>query len=91
MSGVAGAFLLPSSHSQQTVYDRLKHMVPKLALRGQAGFGLAAYMHGKRVQYTRSSQSPSELINFDYNEQYANFRPRAAIAHISSPSSGSAQ
>ncbi|WP_247513622.1 hypothetical protein [Bradyrhizobium sp. 157] len=86
MSGVAGAFLLPSSHSQHTVYDRLKHLLPKLALRGQAGFGLAAYMHGKRVQYTRSFQSPSELETFDYNELYANFRPHAAIAHISSPS-----
>lgn len=34
MSGVAGAFLLPSSRSQRTVYDQLKHMVPKLENRG---------------------------------------------------------
>lgn len=86
MSGVAGVFLLPSSHSQETVYDRLQHMLPKLALRGQAGFGLAVFMHEKRVQYTKSSQPARELTTNDYNEQYANFRPRVAIAHIRSPS-----
>ncbi|WFU14691.1 class II glutamine amidotransferase [Bradyrhizobium sp. CB3481] len=87
MSGVAGAVLLPSSHSQETVYDRLKHMLPKLALRGQAGFGLAAFMHEKRVQYTKSSRPPREFTTIDYHEQDADFRPRAAIAHIRSPSS----
>ncbi|WOH64063.1 hypothetical protein [Bradyrhizobium sp. BWA-3-5] len=87
MSGVAGAVLLPSSRSRETVYDRLKHMLPKLALRGQAGFGLAAFMHEKRVQYTKSSQPPRDLTTIDYDEQYADFRPHAAIAHIRSPSS----
>ncbi|MCA6108003.1 hypothetical protein [Bradyrhizobium cenepequi] len=35
MSGVAGAYLLPSSRSQKTVYDQLKHMVPAVENRGQ--------------------------------------------------------
>ncbi|WP_246174091.1 hypothetical protein [Bradyrhizobium paxllaeri] len=87
MSGVAGAVLLPSSHSQETVYDRLKHMLPKLALRGQAGFGFAAFMHEKHVQYTKSSQPPCELTTIDCSDQYANLRPRVAIAHVRSPSS----
>lgn len=37
MSGVAGAFLLPSSRSQRPVSDQLKHMVPKLENRAQGG------------------------------------------------------
>ncbi|WP_145963759.1 hypothetical protein [Bradyrhizobium algeriense] len=54
MSGIAGAFLLPSSRSQNTPYDRLKHMVPKLGNRGRAEYGVAAFMRAKGFQYKRS-------------------------------------
>ncbi|MFH0302674.1 hypothetical protein AAFX91_37025 [Bradyrhizobium sp. 31Argb] len=86
MSGIAGAFLLPS-RSQKTVYDRLKHMVPKLENRGQAGFGVAAFMHAKGFQYTKSCRPPRDFATIDYDEQGANFRPHVAIAHIRTPSS----
>lgn len=87
MSGIAGAFVLPSSHSQETVYNRLKHMVPKLDNRGQAGFGLAAFMHAKGIRYIRSCRPPRELVTIDCDGQDANFRPHVAIAHIRNPSS----
>jgi glutamine phosphoribosylpyrophosphate amidotransferase len=87
MSGIAGAFVLPSSHSQGTVYDRLKHMVPKLENRGQVGFGLAAFMHANGTRYMRSGRPPRELMTLDCDGQDANFRPHVAIAHIRSPSS----
>lgn len=87
MSGIAGAFVLPRSHSQGTVYDRLKHMVPKLENRGQAGFGLAAFMHANGTRYIRSGRPPRELMTLDCDGQDSNFRPHVAIAHIRSPSS----
>lgn len=87
MSGVAGAFLLPCSRSHETVYDRLKHMVPKLENRGQAGFGVSAFMHSKGFQYTKSCRPPRELVTIDYDQQDTNFRPHVAIAHIRNPSS----
>ncbi|WP_245286783.1 class II glutamine amidotransferase [Bradyrhizobium sp. ARR65] len=82
MSGVAGAFLLPSSNSKETVLDRLKHMLPKLALRGQAGFGVVGFMHNKGVRYARSSRSPCQLSTIDYDEPDLEFKPHVAIAHV---------
>ncbi|MEX2697190.1 hypothetical protein [Rhizobium mongolense] len=87
MSGIAGAFVLPSSHSQETVFNRLKHMVPKLDNRGQAGFGIAAFMHAKGIRYIRSCRPPRELVTIDCDGQDANFKPHVAIAHIRNPSS----
>ncbi|MGV7214881.1 hypothetical protein [Bradyrhizobium sp. UFLA05-112] len=84
MSGVAAAFLPPLSSSQVTVYDRLKDMVPKLALRGQAGFGVAAFMHEKGLRFARSLQSTAKLAPTECNERDQNFRPHVAIAHIRS-------
>ncbi|MDF0492902.1 hypothetical protein [Bradyrhizobium yuanmingense] len=86
MSGVAGAFVLPSSRSKKTVYDQLKHMVPKLENRGQAGFGVAAFMHEGGFQYTKSCRPPRKLAGIDHNEQDARFRSNAAIAHVRTPS-----
>ncbi|WP_247971166.1 class II glutamine amidotransferase [Bradyrhizobium sp. 195] len=86
MSGVAGAFLLPSSRSQRTVYDQLKHMVPKLENRGQEGFGVAAFMHEERFQHTKSGRPAGKLASVDFTEQDAHFRPHVAIAHVRTPS-----
>ncbi|WP_247418987.1 class II glutamine amidotransferase [Bradyrhizobium sp. 159] len=86
MSGVAGAFLLPSSRSQRTVYDQLKHMVPKLENRGQEGFGVAAFMHEERFQHTKSCRPAGKLAGVDFTEQDAHFRPHVAIAHVRTPS-----
>ncbi|MGY4327311.1 hypothetical protein ACVWWG_001728 [Bradyrhizobium sp. LB7.2] len=66
MSGVAGALLLPSSRSQRTVYDELKHMVPKLENRGREGFGVAAFMHEERFQHTKSCQLAGTLAGVDF-------------------------
>ncbi|WP_229172244.1 hypothetical protein [Bradyrhizobium altum] len=82
MSGIAAAFLLPWSNSHQTVYDRLAHMLPKLALRGQAGVGVAAFMHNKGIRYKRASQPSHELSAIDNDEQDLEFNPHVAIAHI---------
>lgn len=82
MSGVAAAFRCSSSTSRATVYDRLRHMVPKLALRGQAGVGVAAFMHDKGPRYARALQSSCDALRIDCNEQ--DFRPHVAIAHICS-------
>ncbi|WP_229186743.1 hypothetical protein [Bradyrhizobium oropedii] len=81
MSGIAAAFLLPWSSSHQTVYDRLKHMLPKLSLRGQAGVGIAAFMHDKGVRYKTASR-PHELRAIDKDEQDLEFTPHVAIAHV---------
>ncbi|GGI31271.1 MULTISPECIES: hypothetical protein [Bradyrhizobium] len=84
MSGVAAAFLCSSSKSRATVYDRLKHMVPKLAFRGQAGVGIAAFMHKEGVRYARALQSSCDSVRIEHDEQDPNFRPHVAIAHIRS-------
>ncbi|WP_445220059.1 hypothetical protein ACKWRH_08060 [Bradyrhizobium sp. Pa8] len=89
MSGVAAAFLSPSSNSRATVYDRLKHMVPKLALRGQAGVSVAAFMPKEGVRYPRVLQSSCESVRIEHDEQDSNFRPHVAIAHICSRHRGS--
>lgn len=86
MSGVAGAFLLPSSRSQKTACDQLKHMVPKLENRGQAGFGVAAFMHEGGFQYTKSCRPPRKLARIDHDHRHARFRSNAAIAHVRTPS-----
>lgn len=44
MTGVAAAFLCPSSNLGATAYDRVKHMVPKLAHRGQAGVSVRPHV-----------------------------------------------
>ncbi|MGY3572913.1 hypothetical protein [Bradyrhizobium sp. USDA 4504] len=82
MSGIAAAFLLPWSSSHQTVYDRLKHMLPKLSLRGQAGVGIAAFMHNKGVRYKTASRPSHELRAIDKDEQDVEFIPHVAIAHV---------
>ncbi|MCP3392130.1 hypothetical protein NLM27_25430 [Bradyrhizobium sp. CCGB12] len=86
MSGVAGAFVLPSSRSKKTAYDQLKHMVPKLENRGQAGFGVAAFMHEGGFQYTKSCRPPGKLARIGHDEQDARFRANVAIAHVRTPS-----
>ncbi|WP_245284277.1 hypothetical protein [Bradyrhizobium sp. WSM2254] len=55
-------------------------MVPKLALRGQAGVSVAAFMHDKGLRYVRALQSSCDALRIDCNEQ--EFRPHVAIAHI---------
>ncbi|WP_225649028.1 hypothetical protein [Bradyrhizobium australafricanum] len=82
MSGIAAAFLLPWSSSHQTVYDRLKHMLSKLSLRGQAGVGIAAFMHNKGVRYKTASRPSHELRAIDKDEQDLEFLPHVAIAHV---------
>lgn len=84
MSGVAAAFLCPSSHSPSTAYDRLKHMIPKLALRGQAGVGVAAFMHKQGFRYGRALQSSSGSVRIEPSEQDRSFRPHVAIAQVRS-------
>lgn len=69
MSGVAGAFLLPSGRSQRTVYDQLKHMVPKLENRGLGEVGVAAFVHEERLQHTKSCRPAGKLAGVDFTEQ----------------------
>ncbi|MCS3689368.1 amidophosphoribosyltransferase [Bradyrhizobium elkanii] len=82
MSGIAAAFLLPWSNSHQTVYDRLARMLAKLALRGQAGVGVAAFMHNNGIRYKSASQPSCELSAIDSDEQDLKFNPHVAIAHV---------
>ncbi|WP_439373186.1 hypothetical protein [Bradyrhizobium sp. DASA03120] len=84
MSGIAAAFLRSSSNSRATVYDQLKHMVPKLALRGQAGIGVATFMHKEGVRYASALQSSCDSVLIEDGEDDPNFRPHVAIAHIHS-------
>ncbi|MET4607734.1 amidophosphoribosyltransferase [Bradyrhizobium sp. JR4.1] len=84
MSGVAAAFLCSSSNSRATVYDRLKHMLPKLALRGQAGIGVAAFMNKEGIRYARALEPSCDSVRIEYDEQDPKFRPHVAIAHIRS-------
>ncbi|MGY4353535.1 amidophosphoribosyltransferase [Bradyrhizobium sp. i1.3.1] len=88
MSGVAAAFLYSSNNSRATVYDRLKHMIPKLALRGQAGVGVAAFMHNEGIRYARALQSSCDSVRIEPDQQDPNFRPHVAIAHIRSRGCG---
>lgn len=85
MSGVAGAFLLPSGRSQKTVYDQLKHMIPKLENRGQGEVGVAAFVHEERLQHTKSCRPAGKLAGVDFTEQDTHFRPHVAIAHVRTP------
>ncbi|MGL3104727.1 hypothetical protein [Bradyrhizobium sp. BR 1432] len=89
MSGVAAAFLYSSSTSTATVYDQLKHMIPKLALRGQAGVGVAAFMHKRGIRYGRALPSSRDSVRIEPIEQDRSFRPHVAIAQIRSRSRGS--
>ncbi|WP_244522238.1 hypothetical protein [Bradyrhizobium embrapense] len=82
MSGIAAAFLLPWNNSHQTVYDRLTLMLPKLALRGQAGVGVAAFMHNKGIRYKSASQPSRELSAVGIDERDLKFNPHVAIAHV---------
>lgn len=84
MPGVAAAFLSFSNNSSATVYDRLKHMVPKLALRGQAGVCVAAFMPNEGFRYARTLQLSCDSVRIEHDEQDPNFRPHVAIAHIRS-------
>ncbi|WP_246740492.1 hypothetical protein [Bradyrhizobium sp. LCT2] len=88
MSGVAAAFLWSPKNSRSTVYDRIKHMVPRLALRGQAGIGIAAFMHKEGVRYARALKSPCGSMRIEADTQHPNFRPHVAIAHIGSRCGG---
>lgn len=65
MSGIAAAFRCASSDSRATVYDRLKHMIPKLALRGQAGIDVVTFMHKEGVRYTRALQSSCDSVRIE--------------------------
>lgn len=87
MSGIAAAFLCASSDSRATVYDRLKHMVPKLALRGQAGVDVAAFMHKEGFRCSTALQFSSDSLR-GCGEQDQNFRPHVAIAQIRSRRGG---
>lgn len=89
MSGVAAAFRCSSSNSSATVYDRLTHMIPRLALRGQAGVGVAAFMHEQGIRYGRALQSSCDSLRVDCDEQDRGFRPHVAVAHIRSRCRGS--
>ncbi len=84
MSGVAAAFLCSSTNSRASVYDRLEHMIPKLALRGQAGVGVAAFMHSEGIRYARALQSSCGSARIEPYQQDPNFKPHVAIAQIRS-------
>ncbi|MGL3104825.1 hypothetical protein [Bradyrhizobium sp. BR 1432] len=88
MSGIAAAFLCSSSNSRMTVYHQLKHMVPKLALRGQGGIGVATFMHKDGVRCASALQSSGDSVFIEEPEDDLNFRPHVAIAHIHSRSRG---
>ncbi|MGY8663842.1 hypothetical protein Q3C01_15930 [Bradyrhizobium sp. UFLA05-109] len=84
MSGLAAAFLCPSSNSPARVYDRLEHMIPKLILRGQAGVGVAAFMHERGVRYARALRPSCGSVRIVHDERDCTFSPHVAIAHIRS-------
>ncbi|WP_244485746.1 hypothetical protein [Bradyrhizobium tropiciagri] len=83
MSGIAAAFLLPWSSSHQTVYDRLQHMLPKLALRGQAEVAVTAFTHNKGVRGGSVSQPSHELSSIRKNRRDSEVSPHVAIGLIS--------
>ncbi|WIW50587.1 hypothetical protein ML401_36450 (plasmid) [Bradyrhizobium sp. 62B] len=82
MSGIAAAFVRPLSSSPVTVYERLKHMIPRLAGRGQAGISVAAFMRKQGMAYGEARWSSSESVRIEHNEQNPRFQPHVAIAHI---------
>ncbi|WP_245471726.1 hypothetical protein [Bradyrhizobium nanningense] len=89
MSGVAGAFLCSPNEPSPRVVDQLKKMIPTLALRGQAGVLVAAFMKKRGIRYGRAFQSADSSVRIDRIEQESRFRPHVAIAQIRSRSCGS--
>lgn len=89
MSGVAGAFLCSSTEPSPRVVNQLKTMIPTLALRGQAGVVVAAFMQERGIRYGRAFQSADNSVRIDCIEQDPRFRPHVAIAQIRSRSCGS--
>ncbi|TWB64531.1 glutamine phosphoribosylpyrophosphate amidotransferase [Bradyrhizobium sacchari] len=57
-------------------------MVSKLALRGQAGVGVAAFMHEEGVRYGGALESSCDAERIIDAQQDPNFRPHVAIAQI---------
>ncbi|MET4790895.1 glutamine phosphoribosylpyrophosphate amidotransferase [Bradyrhizobium japonicum] len=88
MSGVAGAFLCASSEPWSRVVDQLKKMIPTLALRGQAGVAVSAFMQERGIRHGRAFQSDDNSLRIDGIEQEPRFRPHVAIAQIRSGSCG---
>ncbi len=88
MSGVAAAFLCSSSKSRATVYGQLEYMLPKLALRGQAGANVAAFMHKEGVRYAKAVHFSCGSVRIEHVEQNLKFRPHVAIAQIHSRCDG---
>ncbi|UWU83028.1 hypothetical protein N2605_26110 [Bradyrhizobium yuanmingense] len=84
MSGVAAAFLCSSSEPPATVYDQLQYMLPKLALRGQAGVSVAAFMHKEGIRYAKTVDLSRGSVQIEDVEQNLKFRPHVAIAQIHS-------
>ncbi|WP_271567096.1 hypothetical protein [Bradyrhizobium sp. CCBAU 11386] len=84
MSGVAGAFLSASSEPSSRVVDQLKKMIPTLALRGQAGVAVSAFMQERGIRHGRAFQSDDNSVRIDCIEQEPRFRPHVAIAQIRS-------
>ncbi|MEK9282335.1 hypothetical protein MTR72_22315 [Bradyrhizobium sp. ISRA442] len=88
MSGVAGAFICASSEPSSRVVDQLKKMIPTLALRGQAGVVVSAFMQERGIRYGTAFQSNDNSVRIDCIEQEPRFRPHVAIAQIRSGSCG---
>ncbi|WP_271611589.1 hypothetical protein [Bradyrhizobium sp. CCBAU 21362] len=86
MSGVAGAFVCASSEPLSRVVDQLKKMIPTLALRGQAGVAVSAFMQERGIRYGGAFQWKDNSVRIDCIEQEARFRPHVAIAQIRSGS-----
>nr|WP_245309927.1 hypothetical protein [Bradyrhizobium jicamae] len=59
-------------------------MVPKLALRGQAGVNVAAFTHKEGIRYARALQSSCDLVRIEHDVRDPSFRLHVAIAHIRS-------
>ncbi|MDL2409139.1 hypothetical protein PY650_26580 [Rhizobium calliandrae] len=84
MSGIAAAFLPPSTDLTVTAFDRLKQMVPKLSHRGQAEITIAAFMQKDGLRYSKAPQSSYDSLCFQHYERDPAFRPHVAIANLHS-------
>lgn len=86
MSGVAGAFFCASSEPSPRVVDQLNKMIQTLALRGQAGLVVSAFMQKRGLRHGRAFQSNDGSVRIDCIEQDPCFLPHVAIAQIRSRS-----
>ncbi|MEX3953358.1 glutamine amidotransferase class-II [Paraburkholderia sp. EG287A] len=86
MAGIAAAFKLPDSVSDETVLSRLGKMAAKLANRGQCGADLLVFMEKTGTTRYRSNCLPSKYIPIEQSEYSITISHPASVglAHIHS-------